>query len=86
MPSVTSTDASKAERDAKRAALSDDAIKFGFSIKETARASGLSRSLIYLAIAEGKLRARKCRSRTVILREDLQIFLATLPVIKAAAT
>jgi hypothetical protein len=61
---------------------SDDTIKLGFSIKETARASGLSRSLLYLAIAEGKLPARKCRGRTVILREDLRRFLANLPTLK----
>jgi hypothetical protein len=85
MQSTLSTGGSKAgEYIVKRAVPSDDAVKFGFSIKETVHASGLSRSLIYLAIAEGKLCARKCRGRTLILREDLQQFLASLPSIKAA--
>ena len=88
MQSILSTGGSKAERDgeciAKRSVSSDDAVKLGFSIKEAASASGLSRSLIYIAIKEGKLRARKCRGRTVILRQDLQQFLASLPAMKAA--
>jgi excisionase family DNA binding protein len=83
-----STDGSEAERDRKvipRSGITpDDAVKLGFGVKEAAAASGLSRSLLYLAIAEGKLRARKCRGRTIILREDLQEFLANLPPMKAA--
>jgi excisionase family DNA binding protein len=86
MQSILSTGGSKAERDGKsvagRAIGSDDSFKLGFSIKEAATASGLSRSLLYIAIAEGKLRARKCRGRTIILREDLQEFLARLPPMK----
>jgi hypothetical protein len=89
MQSICSTGASKSERDgrcvARRAVRLDDAVKLGFSIKEAASASGLSRSLLYLAIAERKLCARKCRGRTIILRQDLQRFLASLPAMKAAA-
>ena len=89
MQSILSTGGSKAERDGKPLArrgdtASDAAVKLGFSLKETATASGLSRSLLYIAIAEGTLRARKCRGRTIILREDLQEFLASLPRMKAA--
>jgi excisionase family DNA binding protein len=88
MQSILSAGASKAERDgrsvSKGAVPPDDAVKFGFSIKEAAGAAGISRSLVYIAIAEGKLRARKCRGRTIILREDLQEFLANLPPMKAA--
>jgi excisionase family DNA binding protein len=62
----------------------DDTDKLGFSIKEAAQASGLSRSLLYLAIGEGQLRARKCRGRTIILREDLHAFLTSLPHVKIA--
>ena len=59
--------------------------KIAFTLKEAAHASGLSRSLLYIEIARGKLLARKCRGRTVVLREDLQEFLATLPSMKATA-
>ena len=88
MQSILSTDGSKAERDgssvAGRAIALDNSFKLGLSIKEAATASGLSRSLLYLTITEGKLLARKCRGRTIILREDLQEFLASLPPMKAA--
>ena len=53
--------------------------KLAFTIKEAVRASGLSRSLLYVAIAHGSLRARKCGSRTVILDSDLRTFLRNLP-------
>jgi hypothetical protein len=53
--------------------------KVAFTIKEAARASGLSRSLLYLAIGRGALHARKCGARTVILESDLRQFLRGLP-------
>jgi hypothetical protein len=87
--SSASTAASEEEHQGKGiikgAGRPDDAVKLGFSIKEAASASGLSRSLLYIAIAKGQLGARKCRGRTVILRQDLQHFLASLPAMKAAA-
>ena len=42
--------------------------KVAFTIKEAVRASGLSRSLLYVAISRGALQARKCGARTLILR------------------
>jgi hypothetical protein len=63
-----------------------DTHKLALTIKETVRASGLSRSLLYLAIASGALRARKCGARTLILDSDLRKFLRNLPhFIKAEA-
>ena len=53
--------------------------KIGFTIKEAVRASGLSRSMLYVAIGEGALRARKCGARTLILDTDLRRFLRRLP-------
>jgi excisionase family DNA binding protein len=58
---------------------SDDAYKVAFTIKEAARASGISRSLIYVAIGRGALEARKCGARTLILDSDLRKFLRSLP-------
>ncbi len=54
-------------------------LKLAFSIPEAARISGISRSTLYLEIAAGRLISRKLRGRTVILREDLQAYLAALP-------
>lgn len=41
--------------------------------------SGFGMSTIYRATLDGKLVARKCGSRTVILREDLDAWLKNLP-------
>jgi excisionase family DNA binding protein len=64
---------------------SDDKRKVAFTIKEAARASGLSRSLLYIAIGRGALRARKCGARTLILDADLRQFLRKLPNFRANA-
>lgn len=57
----------------------DDGYKIALTLKEAARASGLSRSLLYLAIGRGALPARKCGARTLILDSDLRRFLGSLP-------
>jgi excisionase family DNA binding protein len=57
--------------------------KIAFTVKEAARASGLSRSLLYLAIGRGALRAKKCGARTLILESDLRRFLRSLPKLAA---
>ena len=62
---------------------SDSAHKLAFTIKEAARASGLSRSLLYVAIGRGALRAKKCGARTLILDSDLRRFLRGLPRLAA---
>ena len=54
----------------------------GLSVIEASRVAGLGRTKVYEAIAEGQLKARKFGNRTIILRSDLQQFLAALPVIK----
>ncbi len=53
--------------------------KIAHTIPEAVQASGLSRSMLYLAIGCGKLHARKCGARTVILDSDLRQFLRGLP-------
>jgi len=56
----------------------------GFSIAEACRESGLGRTTIYQAIANGDLVARKYGRRTVVLRDDLANFLQNLPSIVPA--
>lgn len=53
--------------------------KLGFSVEEAAKMSGIGRTLIFSAIGNGQLLARKFGRRTVILREDLEAFLRALP-------
>jgi excisionase family DNA binding protein len=61
--------------------ISDENQIEGLSILGACAASSLRRSSLYKAIAEGRLRAKKYGKRTLILRSDLQQFLAALPVV-----
>lgn len=50
-----------------------------FTISEAVAASRVSRSELYRAMARGDLAAKKNGRKTLILREELTRFLATLP-------
>lgn len=50
-----------------------------FSIAEASASAGIGRTKLYEAIGQGRLKARKCGKRTLILRADLREFLASLP-------
>ena len=86
MQSIISTGGSKAGRAVARSVLASDSHKLAFTIKEAARATGLSRSLLYVAIGRGALHARKCGARTLILETDLREFLRRLPVFPEGGT
>lgn len=49
------------------------------SINQTVQLSGIGRTRIYAAIRSGSLICRKYGKRTLILRKDLEDFLANLP-------
>lgn len=49
-----------------------------FSIEEAAKVVGIGRTKIYEAINQGSLKAKKFGKRTVILKNDLEIFLDNL--------
>ncbi|HWD12212.1 MAG TPA: helix-turn-helix domain-containing protein [Pseudochrobactrum sp.] len=49
------------------------------SIAQTARILGIGRSTLYNLIKDGQLPIRKLGKRTLILREDLDQFIASLP-------
>lgn len=55
------------------------------SIPDAVKATGISRSAIYLALKRGDLTARKAGRRTLILFDDLQAYLASLPTFQAGA-
>ena len=57
--------------------LSDN---LAFTLEQAAALSGVGRSALYAAARAGRLVARKCGRRTVVLRGDLQTFLERLPV------
>jgi hypothetical protein len=62
-----------------------DAEKLALSIADVVRASGLCRTLIFSEIRSGRLVARKCGRRTVVLHDDLVAFLQALPLSGSAA-
>lgn len=56
--------------------------KLSYSVAEACAATSLGTSKLYELISEGKIVARCIGRRTVILRDDLQNYLATLPKLK----
>ena len=58
---------------------SSEVIREGLSISEACAMAGIGRSLLYQAILQGQLKARKCGKRTLILRDDLRDYLTALP-------
>jgi excisionase family DNA binding protein len=57
----------------------DEISREAFSISEACSVAGIGRTTIYQAISDGKLKARKCGKRTLVLRDDLRDFLTSLP-------
>jgi hypothetical protein len=53
--------------------------KLAFSIDDVVALSGVGRTLVFAEIKIGRLVARKCGRRTVILLIDLQNWLNSLP-------
>lgn len=53
------------------------------TIPDTVKATGMSRSAIYLALKNGSLSARKAGRRTLISLCDLEAYLASLPTYQA---
>jgi hypothetical protein len=53
--------------------------KLALGIADVVRLSGLCRTLVYGEIRAGRLPARKCGRRTIVLRQDFEAFLQGLP-------
>lgn len=54
--------------------------QLGHSVDEVVRISGLGRTLVFSEIKEGRLVARKCGRRTIVLRSDIERWLSHLDV------
>lgn len=57
----------------------EQASKLALSIEDAVAASGLGRTLIFAEIKLGRLTARKCGRRTVILHTEMERWLDSLP-------
>lgn len=53
--------------------------KISLTIQDVNKTTGIGRTKIFELIRDGKLPARKIGTRTIILAEDLKIFLDKLP-------
>lgn len=76
--------AKKSEAEEQSLSLAEVAVKPVVSIEEAALLSGLGRTSIYGAVKSGALKARKAGRRTIVLKSDLQAWLAALPTIEPA--
>jgi excisionase family DNA binding protein len=59
--------------------LLPDTEKLGYTVPEACAVTGLSRSLLYKLMKGGEIPFRKVRSRTLLLRRDLEAFLENQP-------
>ncbi len=57
----------------------------GLRIVQAARYAGVSSWFIRQAVREGRLKARRCGKFVIILRDDLDQFLETLPPIEPSS-
>jgi hypothetical protein len=65
--------------------MQPDPNKIAFHINEAVDAGAGSRSEIYEALRRGDLKAKKRGRRTIILKDDLARYLASLPDYQTAA-
>lgn len=61
-------------------------MQLSLSIEEVQAATGLGKTKIYSLIGSGKLPAKKCGKRSIILKDDLDTFLKNLPSYPAENT
>lgn len=59
--------------------MTDTCEKLGLTVDELVAASGLGRTSVYAEIRDGRLVARKCGKRTIILASDAKAWLQGLP-------
>jgi len=53
--------------------------RLAYGVAEAARVAGIGRSTLYVALAAGELKARKCGRRTLIPADELRRYLTALP-------
>jgi excisionase family DNA binding protein len=58
--------------------------KLSYTVKDVSEATGIGRSTLFKYLANGRLKARKTEGKTLVLRADLDQFLASLPTREAA--
>ena len=63
----------------KSISIETQASRIAFSLADAASAIGIGRSTLHELIATGKLPVRKLGRRSLVLREDLEAYLQSLP-------
>jgi excisionase family DNA binding protein len=74
----------KSEAETRPLSLIEITAKRTATVDETALIVGCGRTTVYEEINAGRLRARKIGRRTLILREDREAWLNSLPTIETA--
>jgi len=64
----------------KSISIETQANRLAFSLADAASAIGVGKSTLHELIATGKLRVRKLGRRSLVLREDLEEYIQSLPV------
>lgn len=59
-------------------------MKHAYTVNEAIREIGIGRTKLYSEIAEGKITPRKIGKKTIILAEDIEAYLQSLPTMEAA--
>jgi len=59
--------------------------RFSLTIDDATTYCGIGRTKLYELIREGKLTARKAGKRTLLLTEELDAYVRSLPALKTAA-
>ena len=70
--------------DAARSPPHQNARRLAYSIDEFCEKAGIGRSFAYQEIRAGKLKARKAGRRTLILHDEAEQYLMSLPSIETA--
>ena len=58
-------------------------MKLAYTVREAIREIGIGRTKFYREIAEGKIKPRKIGKKTIILAEDIEAYLQSLPTMEA---
>ena len=59
-------------------------MKLAYTVREAIREIGISRTKFYREIADGKIKPRKIGKKTIILAEDIDSYLQSLPTMEAS--
>lgn len=79
MPAKSSSQSKDTSQKSKPRRPSRKYVKLSYSVKETVKATGVCRSLVYKAMQDGSLKAKKLNGKTIIPRRAIWLWINALP-------